>query len=135
MFCLKHGNIIARQRISNDLRLNFETIGSSRHIFRVDFLQAVNPRANLRELLYMYMLIFFRVSTTTENNFNNSKNKDTMEKTKPEKYGGPIKLQYVIVIVYGFLYFAITTGSVYHYKKKEYGKGNNGYFGMLFRNK
>lgn len=100
-----------------------------------DFLQAVNPRATLRELLYMCML-FFRLSTTTENYFHDSKNKDAIEKSKPEKYGGHIKLQIVIFLVYGFLYFAIITGSVCHYKN-EYEKGNtfSRYFEMLFHNK
>lgn len=62
-----------------------------------------------------------RLSTTTENYFNDSKNKDAIEKSKPEKYGGHIKLQIVIFLVYGFLYFAIITGSVCHYKN-EYEK-------------
>lgn len=74
-------------------------------------------------------MYFFRLLSTTEKYFNDSKNKDAIRKAKPETYDGPIKLQIVIFIVYGFLYAAILTGSVaiYRYIKEKCQKGNSGY--------
>lgn len=68
---------------------------------------------------------FFRLLTTTDKYFNDSKD----GKAKPETFDGSIKLQLVIVFLYGFLCVAILTGSVaiYIYKREEYEKGNNGY--------
>lgn len=72
--------------------------------------------------------------TTTDKYFNDSKDGDVLKNAEPEPFDGPIKLQIVIVIVYGFLCVAILTGSVaiYIYKREKYKNGNNGYFVILF---
>lgn len=83
----------------------------------------------------MYIcVIIFRLLTTTDKYFNDSKDGDVLKNAKPETFDGPIKLQIVIVIVYGFLCVAILTGSVaiYIYKRENYKNGNNGYFVILF---
>lgn len=66
---------------------------------------------------------------TTDNYFNNSKDGNA----EPETFDGSIKLQLVIVFLYGFLYITILTGSVaiYIYKREKYKKGNNWYFVIL----
>lgn len=74
-----------------------------------------------------FCVIIFRLLTTTDKYFNDSKDGDVLKNAEPETFDGPIKLQIVIVIVYGFLCVAILTGSVYIYKN-----GNNGYFVILF---
>lgn len=74
-----------------------------------------------------FCVIIFRLLTTTDKYFNASKDGDVLKNAEPETFDGPIKLQIVIVIVYGFLCVAILTGSVYIYKN-----GNNGYFVILF---
>lgn len=75
------------------------------------------------------MHIFFRLLTTTEFFFNDSKDEAVIENAEPETYDGSNKLQIVIFIVYGFLFVAILTGSVAFY---IYKKGNNGYLAILF---
>lgn len=83
----------------------------------------------------MYIcVIIFRLLTTTDKYFNDSKDGDVLKNAEPETFDGPIKLQIVIVIVYGFLCVAILTGSVaiYIYKREKYKNGNNGYFVILF---
>lgn len=70
-------------------------------------------------------MYFFRLLTTTDKYFHDSKDGNA----EPEAFDGSIKLQLVIVFVYGFLYIvAILTGSVAIY---IYKKGNNGYFVIL----
>lgn len=72
---------------------------------------------------------FFRLLTSTDKYFNDSKDGNAEQET----FDGSIKLQHVIVFVYGFLYVAGLTGTVaiYIYNREKYKKGNNGYFVIL----
>lgn len=56
----------------------------------------------LIQLLYLRILFFCRLLTTTETYFNDSKDDDVLRNSEPETFDGSIKLQIVIFIVYGF---------------------------------
>lgn len=86
----------------------------------------------LIQLLYLRILFFCRLLTTTETYFNDSKDDDVLRNSEPETLDGSIKLQIVIFIVYGFLYVAVITGlvAIYLYIREKYKKGKKK---MVFR--